>query len=143
MNKSDASKSLSITKLASAVLDSQDSLESQIKELKKELEEKEIEIAKLKEALTRSLQPSGFALPVSDESEIASIQLSKLKTISRERTLTYEEVKMLELLTKVKLSTEGDTINAKSSKLIEKGKKDLMKLVSPAKKEIKDGTNKS
>lgn len=45
---------------------------------------------------------------ISTEREIAELQLARLKAISRERLLTYEEVKIYDLLTKNLLLTKGE-----------------------------------
>lgn len=134
-------KSSSIETVASAVIEAQIPLEKQIKLLEAELSKKDKEIAKLKEALANSVSPSGYVLPVSDEAEIASIQLNKLKILSRERALTFDEIKILDLLVKTKRLAEGDVTSIQGMKTI-RGKDDLLKLVSPPKKDKKD-VNKS
>lgn len=56
---------------------------------------------------------------ISPQREIAEIQLERLKQISRERLLSYEETKIYDLLSKNLLLAKGDatTITATSSRL--------------------------
>jgi hypothetical protein len=78
--------------------------------------------------------------PINDEEEIALIQIQKLKQLSRERALTLEEVKILDFLVKNKRLAQEQVTTIKGVKPVspELGKKDLLKLVSPSKKEKKN-----
>lgn len=79
------------------------------RQLEMELEKAMSEIDSLKQILSR-VNAIGLALPVSDEEEIASIQIARLKTISKERQLTLEEVRIFDFLVKNKrLSKEDST----------------------------------
>lgn len=79
------------------------------RQLEMELEKALSEIDSLKQLLSK-VNVSGLALPVSDEEEIASIQIARLKNISKERQLTLEEVRIFDYLVKNKrLSKEDST----------------------------------
>lgn len=73
------------------------------------------EIDSLKQLLSK-VNVVDFALPVSDEEEIASIQLARLKTLSRERQLSLEEVKILDYLVKNKRLAKEDATEIISTK---------------------------
>ncbi len=128
MSKSVDSKSIS--QIAKEILPS---WEERYNNLYKELQEKEEEIKKLKEALNKAMIFS----PINDEEEIALSQIQKLRDISRTRTLTLEEVKILDYLVKNKRLAQEQVTTIKGVKSVASGKSknDLIKIVSPAKKE--------
>jgi hypothetical protein len=139
LSKSVGSKD--IRSVAADVLAKQQSPDSVIAELRLEIREKDEEIKRLKEALEKAIMSnSNFMNPINDEEEIALIQIQKLKQLSRERALTLEEVKILDFLVKNKRLAQEQVTTIKGVKPVspELGKKDLLKLVSPSKKEKKN-----
>jgi hypothetical protein len=106
-----------------------------IQDLNKVLQQKAEEIMHLKKLLEHS-PSSGVVLPVSDEEEIASIQLEKIKQLSRERKLTLEEIKMYDLLVKNKRLSQGDVTNINGVTSLPKSltKTDLIKIAGGKKK---------
>ena len=109
-------------------------LNKTIQELNKTLQQKMEEIAHLKKLLEHS-PAAGVVMPMSDEEEIASIQLEKIKQISRERKLTLEEVKQYDLLVKNKRLSQGDVTNINGVTSLSKSlaKKDLIKIAGTKK----------
>ncbi len=160
MSKSDVSKKVlySIKDHGQEMLSKQLDSSVQIEELElkcfalnqKVLELKNIavlyekEIAHLKELL-KGASVLNIVMPVSDEEEIASIQLEKIKQLSRERALTLPEVKVYDLLVKNKRLSQGEVTNIEGTKILPKeiDKKGLIALAAPAVKVKKNGSNKS
>jgi hypothetical protein len=62
--------------------------------------------------MAKQKKPSIVIEEISPTREISEIQLERLKAISRERLLTFEEVKILDLLHKNLLLDRGDATNA-------------------------------
>lgn len=85
------------------------------RQLEVQLEKANAEIEQLKVLLAK-VDVAGLALPVSDEEEIASIQLNRIKMLSRERALTLEESKILEVMVKTKRQAKGDATEIISTK---------------------------
>jgi bacterioferritin (cytochrome b1) len=62
---------------------------------------------------------------ISAEREIAELQLERLKHIARERTMTYEEIKVYDILTKNLLLLKGDpTVINGSSQVVKEAQPD-------------------
>jgi hypothetical protein len=101
-------------------------LSNTLVQINETLGQKMAEIAHLKKLLEGA---TGVALAITDEEEIASIQLEKLKAKSRAGELTLEEAKKYDLYVKNKRLAKGDptTINADG---LPKGlgKQDLIKI---------------
>lgn len=77
-----------------------------------QLESKDAEISHLKAMLFEkvpTVSQSGLLLPVSDEEEIAQIQINKLRDSARIRELTLDEVKRYDLLVKNKLLAQANS----------------------------------
>ena len=72
---------------------------------------------------------SNIILPLTDEEEIANLQLSKIKLLSRERALTLEEIKMYDLLVKNKRLAQGEVTDITGNRsLTSKSKSELLKI---------------
>lgn len=61
--------------------------------------------------MAKNKAPSVIIQEVSAQREIAEMQLDRLRTIARERLLTYEETKIFDLLTKNLLLDQGNATN--------------------------------
>jgi uncharacterized protein YaaQ len=61
--------------------------------------------------VAKNKAPSVIIQEVSAQREIAEMQLDRLRTIARERLLTYEETKIFDLLTKNLLLDQGNATN--------------------------------
>lgn len=103
-------------------------IKSEVLKLKEQLEQKDKEIAHLKQLLMSYSPLVGQAdvAPVTDEEIIALKQLERLKKTALERELTLDEVKRMDLLVKNKRLAQGNATN------INDNKKDLPKDVTPA-----------
>ncbi len=108
------------------------------RQLEMQLEKAMEEIAALNRILAQ-VDVSGLALPVSDEEEIASIQLNRIKMLSRERALTLEESKILEVMVKTKRQAKGDATEIISTKDLPKNldRKQLIQIAA-VKNNVKD-----
>ena len=74
---------------------------------------------------------SNIILPLTDEEEIANLQLNKIKLLSRERALTLEEIKMYDLLVKNKRLAQGEVTDITGNKsLTSKSKTELLKIAA-------------
>ena len=62
--------------------------------------------------MVKQKKPNIIIEEISPTREIAEIQIERLKAISRERLLTFEETKILDLLHKNLLLDRGDATNA-------------------------------
>lgn len=98
-------------------------------DLNETLNQKMAEIAHLKKLLEGS---SNIVMPITDEEEIASIQLEKLKAKSRLGELTLEETKKYDLFVKNKRLSQGDVTNINGVAALPKGldKGQLIKIAS-------------
>ncbi len=76
---------------------------------------------------------------VSSESEIAELQLERLRKSARERVLTLEEIRAYDLLVKNKrLGQDQSTINLDKSHYRDVSDADLMQIAASAKEEPND-----
>lgn len=107
--------------------------DSEIEFMRLQLKEKEDELSRANMLLNK-LDVMNVVRPLSDEEEIASIQLEKIKNISRERALTLEEVKIYDLLVKNKRLAQGEVTDINGNKnLNSMAKKDLIKIAAKKK----------
>jgi hypothetical protein len=110
-----------------------DGLSKTIDLLLKQSEQKEEEIAHLKQILSKSIPVEGEVIKIdpSDEEIIAEIQLRKIREISRTRDLTLDEVKRFDLLVKNKRLAKGDATVIETNKLpTNLSKNDLIKIAT-------------
>lgn len=97
------------------------------------LKDAESELAHTKLLLDR-LDIANIVKPISDEEEIASIQLQKIKLLSRERALSLEEIKMYDLLVKNLKLAKGEVTDIQGHKSLSKtSKPDLIRLAATKK----------
>jgi hypothetical protein len=92
----------------------------------------ESELAHVQMLLNR-LDLSNIVRPLSDEEEIASIQLEKIKMMSRERQLTLEEAKLYDIYVKNKKLAQGEATQINGKSLAKKPKSDLLKIAATKK----------
>lgn len=93
----------------------------------------EAELAHAKLLIDR-LDIANIIKPLSDEEEIASIQLQKIKLLSRERALSLEEIKMYDLLVKNLKLAKGEVTDIQGHKSLSKtSKPDLIRLAATKK----------
>lgn len=108
-------------------------LASENNKLRLLLRDKEAELAHVKLLLDR-LDIANIVKPISDEEEIASIQLQKIKLLSRERALSLEEIKMYDLLVKNLKLAKGEVTDIQGHKSLSKtSKPDLIRLAATKK----------
>lgn len=109
-------------------------LSQTIELMTKALDEKDAEIAHLKQLLNSSVPligESNIATEATDEELIASLQLRKLVEAGRIRELTLDEIRKFDLLVKNKRLAKGDATEIKSDKKDKKfDKPQLLKLAS-------------
>lgn len=80
-----------------------------------------------------------LAIEVSSESEIAELQLERLRKSARERVLTLEEIRAYDLLVKNKrLGQDQSTINLDKSSYRDVSDADLMQIAASSKVENND-----
>lgn len=106
-------------------------LEIEIKDLKKKCEQLESYNNQLLEELDRArkIDRGLIRLHLSPEQEILEQQISRLQAVSRERTLTLEETKMLDLHIKNKrLLDDKSTVNAEYKDIKNASVNDLLRL---------------
>ncbi len=114
-------------------LESDTSLVQENQQLRLELKEARQELEHVRMLLNK-LDIANIVRPLSDEEEIASIQLQKLKTQSRERQLTLEELKMFDLLVKNLRLAQGEVTEIKGNKsMTGRPKTDLLKIAATKK----------
>lgn len=107
------------------------------RQLEVRLEKALQEVETLKQMLSK-VNIADFALPVSDEEEIASVQIARIKQASRERPITLEESKILDSLVKIKRLSKEDATEIISSKDLPKNldKSQLIQIAA-----VKNGKN--
>lgn len=133
-HKEDSSKEVkSISEISSDI--QLNSMMEKIKELTEELEIKQKIISKLEASLS-PVDPEGSLILPSNEEIIADMQIERIKDIAISRTLTLDETRQLEILTKVKRLVTGKAteIEATYSKI---DKNDTSKLIEIARKKLK------
>lgn len=117
------------------ILDSKEPVQddSEIEFMRLQLKEKEEELNRAN-LLLNKLDIANVVKPLTDEEEIASIQLQKIKNISRERQLTLEEVKIYDLLVKNKRLAQGDVTDISGTKNLNTlQKRELIKIAAKKK----------
>lgn len=118
-----------------------------IDKLLKDLNQKSEEIKSLQNLLTETVpvtkkQISKLDLDVTPEEEIAALQLDRLRSAARVRTLTLEETRMFDLLVKNKrLSQDESTINLSKANYRDVTTDDLLQIAG--KNESDDTDNHS
>mgnify|MGYP001559843260 CR=1 FL=1 len=110
-----------------------DQLTSENEKMRLHIKDVEAELAHAKMLLDR-LDIANIVKPISDEEEIASIQLQKIKLLSRERALSLEEIKMYDLLVKNLKLAKGEVTDIQGHKSLSKtSKPDLIRLAATKK----------
>lgn len=108
-------------------------LSQTIDQMVKALDERDAEIAHLKQLLNGMVPTIGEAvkIEITDEEFIADVQLLKLKQASQIRELTLDEIRKFDLLVKNKRLAKGDATTINGDNLNKKpDKKELLKLAS-------------
>lgn len=109
-------------------------LSQTIELMTKALDEKDAEIAHLKQLLSSTVPiigESNLATEATDEELIANVQLRKLIEHGKVRDLTLDEIRKFDLLVKNKRLAKGDATEIKSDKKDKKfDKPQLLKLAS-------------
>lgn len=97
----------------------------------------------------KKLFPDKIHLDTSVSEQIADMQLQFLRQASMNHQMNFDEIKILEILTKVKnvevekrLPKEEDPQKAKTKKMIELAKTTPQNLVELPKEEVKNGSEK-
>lgn len=124
---SDDSKTINVTELTIAALEQKCyELSKSLVDTNKILTEKISEIAHLKRLLEGT---TNIIQPLTDEEEIAIVQLGKIKEKSRAGALTLEDVKIYDTLVKNKRLSQGDVTNINGVTAISKlDKKSLIQI---------------
>lgn len=108
-------------------------LSQTIDQMVKALDEKDAEIAHLKQLLNGMVPTIGDAvkIEITDEEFIADIQLHKLKVAAQTRELTLDEIRKFDLLVKNRRLAKGDATTINGENLNKKtDKKELIRLAS-------------
>ena len=109
----------------------------QIDELSQKLDQKDLQIRHLEELLKNNTPIIGkSAIKITDEEEIALIQLEKLKEIGTNRPFTVDEARIFDILVKNKRLSQADNppIDAAAKKVENLDTKQLLAIADKSKK---------